>query len=555
MLTAPESQVMSPGKVIGLLNGLYSLIEHGLVLCDDGFGAVGGCSSPASGHITYQPEFDSGNIATNLAVLLTAGRMSQDRHDAIQQFFEDYNAEKAYHLALKLLVTAPEFHSTACIDSQSMTSPALSTDDQMESATPEEGGYKAVIHLFLDGGCDSFNMLVPHSTCGLLHQEYLAARGSIALSDSQVLPIDGTKSSQPCTTFGIHRELSFLKFMYDDGDLLFLANIGVLTEPVNVTDYLDKTRTRLFAHDAMREEVKLLDPMQSEAGTGALGRLADVLQHSGFKTSRVVVDTAANSLAGRSSSPTVMLDENVVARLNADPGDPILGDIVNNDLRGSMLGELWSTILGQSLNQTEDLVGLLGDLSSSPDFLSKSSLGKKLELIHELIAARDVRAVDRDVFFVSMRGYDTHTDSNDTLQLLFQEKNTAIQEFVDGLKALGVWEDVVIVQSSEFGRTLNGNTGAGTDHAWGGNSWVAGGSVRGGRILGNYPATLTGERDTILDRGRLIPTLPWDAVINAIADWMGGAGLNDQQLDYVLPNRAQFSNLFLSDDLFASSEE
>ena len=95
MLTAPESQVMSPGKVIGLLNGLYSLIEHGLVMCDDGFGAVGGCSSPASGQITYQPEFDSGNIATNLAVLLTAGRMSQDRRDGIQHVFEDYSAEKA----------------------------------------------------------------------------------------------------------------------------------------------------------------------------------------------------------------------------------------------------------------------------------------------------------------------------------------------------------------------------------------------------------------------------------------------------------------------------
>jgi len=87
-----------------------------------------------------------------------------------------------------------------------------------------------------------------------------------------------------------------------------LANIGVSTEPVTIADYSEKTRARLFAHDAMRGEVKLLDPIQTEAGTGALGRLADVLQHNGFKTGRVVVDSTGVSLAGRSLSPTVTLD-------------------------------------------------------------------------------------------------------------------------------------------------------------------------------------------------------------------------------------------------------
>jgi len=120
-----------------------------------------------------------------------------------------------------------------------------------------------------------------------------------------------------------------------------------------------------------------------------------------------------------------------------------------------MLGDLWSSILGQSLSQTEELVGLLGDLSSSPSYLANSSLGKKFQLIPELISAREARGVERDVFFVSMSGFDTHSNPDDYLQELFREKNSAAQEFVGTLKSLGVWDDVVIVQTSEFGRTLN----------------------------------------------------------------------------------------------------
>lgn len=402
-------------------------------------------------------------------------------------------------------------------------------------------------------GCDSFNVLVPHGSCSRLHQEYLEARGTIALTDSEILSIDAMNSNQTCSTFGVNRELSFLKSLYDDEDLVFLANIGVLTEPVTIADYSEKTRSRLFAHDAMRDEVKLLDPIQTEAGTGALGRLADVLQHNGFKTSRAVVDSTGTSLAGRSSSPILALDENGVVQLNTDRNEPtLLESFVRDDQHGKMLGYLWSSILGQSLSQTDELIGLLGDLSSSPDYLEKSSLGKKFQLISELISAREARGVERDVFFLTMSGFDTHNNADNYLQELFQEKNTAVQQFVGTLKTLGVWDDVAIVQTSEFGRTLNSNTGRGTDHAWGGNSWVAGGSVAGGRILGEYPSTFTGESDIFLDRGRIIPTLAFDAVFNAIAEWVGGTTVSNEQLDYILPNREQFSNLFSSEELFAT---
>ena len=579
MLSAPESQVMSAGRVIGLLNGLLSLIQYGLVKCGGGFGAYGACrSSPQrptqepSGYLTYQSESmdDAVALVQDLSILLTSGRLSHERMNTIQQAFEsESDPEAGQRLALQLIVTSPEFHTTSAIDPNVAVS-SSSTDSNQEDTTSGAAPaqeYKAVIHLALLGGCDSFNVLVPHSSCTQLHQEYHEIRDTVALNDAEVLPIDGDTASQPCLRFGLHHELPFLKSLYDESDLLFLANTGVLTEPVDRTDYLEKTLARLFAHDSMQEEVKALDPLNAAVGTGALGRMADVLQVNGFRTDRIVIEDDPTSLAGYSLSPIVTLDEDGVVELNVDSSQqPVLEEFLqgglssggeNGDLSYSgTLGDLWSSILGQSLHQTEELLGFLGATSNSSEFQQDSSMGKQFRLCSELMASHEARGVDRDVFFVSMPGFDSHSDVSETLQDQFQELNAALEEFVSRARTAGVWENVVLVQTSEFGRTLSPNSGYGTDHAWGGNYWITGGSVRGNRILGAYPSTLSQE-DSELEagqRGRLIPTTSWDSVFNAVADWMSGgttsATISSEQLDYVLPNRGQFPNLFSSQDLF-----
>ena len=242
-------------------------------------------------------------------------------------------------------------------------------------------------------------------------------------------------------------------------------------------------------------------------------------------------------------------------QLNVDPSQPTLEGIIEDsnvaNQHSGMLGDLWSSILGQSLNQTQELLELLGDTSQQPDFSQKSSLGKQFHLCHQLIASREARNAHRDVFTVVMKGFDSHSDVSETLQDRFQELDAALEEFVTKLKADGVWTDVVIVQTSEFGRTLSSNGSGGTDHGWGGNYWIAGGSVRGSRILGEHPSTLITDGQLILDRGRVIPTTPWDSVFNAVADWMGGESISSEQLDYVLPNRARFPDLFSLEDLFS----
>jgi uncharacterized protein (DUF1501 family) len=165
-----------------------------------------------------------------------------------------------------------------------------------------------------------------------------------------------------------------------------------------------------------------------------------------------------------------------------------------------------------------------------------------------VIASRSKLNSTVDVFDMRMGAFDTHgsfTEFGNNMQIL----DSAIEAFVKEMKIQGVWENVVLVVASEFGRTLRSN-GAGTDHAWSGNTFILGGSVKGGQILGKYPSKLN---DTELDLGNgiLIPTTPWEAVWNGIAQWIGITDEND--LNQLLPNRINFLNssaLFSAQNLF-----
>jgi uncharacterized protein (DUF1501 family) len=115
----------------------------------------------------------------------------------------------------------------------------------------------------------------------------------------------------------------------------------------------------------------------------------------------------------------------------------------------------------------------------------------------------------------------------------------------------GIWDNVVVVTASDFGRTLSSN-GLGTDHAWGGNYFVAGGSVSGGQVFGQYPADLTDQGPTSLGRGRMIPTLPYDAMWYATAQWMD---VEASKMSDVVPNHVNFepgSTLITREQMFTN---
>merc|ERR1712146_114983 len=117
-----------------------------------------------------------------------------------------------------------------------------------------------------------------------------------------------------------------------------------------------------------------------------------------------------------------------------------------------------------------------------------------------------------------MGGFDAHSMVESQMETSLAHVDEALASFAAEMKAQGLWDQVTIMQTSEFGRTLTSN-GDGTDHAWGGNYFVAGGAVRGGQILGSFPSDLTDDGPLSLGQGRLIPTTPWEGVWNAIGAW------------------------------------
>ena len=235
-----------------------------------------------------------------------------------------------------------------------------------------------------------------------------------------------------------------------------------------------------------------------------------------------------------------------VSSFNVAPSSSTMNSAIqqlNNGITG-ICGDLWSTMMKRSINQTDALSAILKNQTTT--VFPSTALGSRLKVASQLIASRVARGVDRDVFFIPFDGFDTHSEVTETLKNRFAELDDALKNFVAELKLLGVWDNTAIVQASDFGRTMTGNSGGGTDHGWGGNYWLAGGGVKGQRIVGKYPPTFSLDNEYNIDRGRIIPTTSWDSIFNSISLWMGIT--SDADLKRVLPNR----NKFLT-DMFASS--
>lgn len=395
-------------QVVGLLNGLYGIIEQGRLLnCDRrGFGPSGGCST--GGSLAFEPE-DYENrtkIISDLSLLLTSGRLVEEKQVAIlDALSSEPNATKAYELALQLIVTTPEFHSTSNVD------PYADIDPSSEPQGEPKSDYKAVIHIMLFGGCDSFNVLVPRNTisCGRLRNEYDTVRGPIGTKDSilntQILPLEGEATGQPCSDFGVHDKLPILAELYNNEELLFLANTGVLNAPSTKQDFRFKAVTPLFSHNSMTEEVNKLDPFNSNVGTGALGRMADALDAAGFLTGRTSIAANPENLAGSSStgSPIVTIDQDGV-KLFIEPdltdADETIALLNGNGTaadQSGLYGTVWSSFLQTSLEQTEKLHAILTNPENEPQTeFSRSGTSRRMKLIAQLIKTRVERGVDRD---------------------------------------------------------------------------------------------------------------------------------------------------------------
>ena len=210
---------------------------------------------------------------------------------------------------------------------------------------------------------------------------------------------------------------------------------------------------------------------------------------------------------------------------------------LNGNRSGSVFAETFSMMLESSISTTEVLGDILDATAlSAADIFSSPKGGLVSAQLREVAKLIKMDTVDRQMeragFVVSQRGYDTHNSFD--LDSLMSQLDSGLRSFATEMKAQDRWNNVTVVLISDFGRTLTSNT-QGTDHGWGGQYFMLGGDVKGGRMVGQFPARLLEEEsDVSIGRGRILPTTPWEAVWSGIAEWWDIT--EPAARAYILPN-------------------
>jgi uncharacterized protein (DUF1501 family) len=219
-------------------------------------------------------------------------------------------------------------------------------------------------------------------------------------------------------------------------------------------------------------------------------------------------------------------------------------------IHSSIYGETWSDRLHKGVADSTKLSEALSNVELTQSYPADGeSYGRTIQTLVSLLLTHRQRGKDRDLFWLNLGNWDHHEDLKANLASECQLLNGALTLLEQELKAQGYYENVTVVITSDFARTLTANSGTGSDHAWGGNLFVFGGLVKGNQILGEYPSDITFRSPLNVGRGRLIPTLSWESMFNGVAEWMGVD--TEEGLDYCLPNRHQTgTHLFSKSELF-----
>mmetsp|Transcript_11819 Transcript_11819/g.16556 ORF Transcript_11819/g.16556 Transcript_11819/m.16556 type:complete len:474 (+) Transcript_11819:2172-3593(+) len=458
---------------------------------------------------------------------------------------------------MQLIASTSEFHTTNQVVSKSgddRDSSSVGIEAPSETATSD---YKAIIYMDLNGGVDSFNMLVPMHCDGTnnfdlrynmtVDEQYLAIRGSIALDKASLHQID-SGGGQPCSQFGLHRKLTKLANLYRNEEALFFANVGYMTDP----DW-KKTKGLTFGHSAQTTKIAQNNVGDAYADTGVLGRIRDTAVLAGRKTSAVHVAksrTVLEGVKGISTGPVAVdvdgISEFPLHILTDAPNFLSQVNSLNNATMpdSGFMAESWSSKIHQTFSVMDEL-GIVEEIDTATTFPVKfgnkyNPLADQLKMVSRLQQAALQRGVTLDFYSVKFGSWDHHGGVLGPQDAMFKKVDDALGAYVAEAKAIGVWESTVLVQTSEFGRTLYPNGNAGTEHGWGGHYFSIGGGLKGGKILGKYPHNLW---EVMKASGRRpVPSSPWDSVWFGIAEWAGS-----DDLAKVCPHMGSFDHTDMFD--------
>lgn len=403
--------------------------------------------------------------------------------------------------------------------------------------------YRALVCVFLYGGNDSNNMVLPVDDASF--KAYTSIRGPLALSKSQ-LTTATTVSGQPLS---FHASLPEINSLFNSKELAVVANVGNLVQPLTRSQYQAQQAPipmNLFSHSDQQIAWQT-SVAQGNSATGWAGRAADYIATQGYNSGSLPaflsVDGAPLLGAGANNRPITL-----------EPGQSMaLQGFANTPGAQSRLSAMENLLnlnsgisLVQAANQTmsnsiADANALGGALASAKPLKTKfpsSSLGVQLQQVAQIIQVQSTLGMRRQIFFCSLTGFDTHVDEMATLQTLYPELSPALAAFYSATQELGMADNVTTFTESDFSRTLQPTSGDGSDHAWGGHHLVLGGAVSGGKVYGQFPTFQLGGPNDADTRGRWIPTTSIDQYGATFCSWFG---VPDAVLPTVFPNLPNFS--------------
>lgn len=400
--------------------------------------------------------------------------------------------------------------------------------------------YKALVCVFLFGGNDSFNMLVPRSSAE--YNVYASSRQNMAIAQTDLLPINPLTSDG--AEYGLHPMMSDLQSLFESNRAAFINNVGPLVVPTTKDQFLNQSvflPPQLFSHNDQQDQWCSLKGI-SQSKTGWAGRIADLMRMSVADQQMATnVSLFGNSLF-QSADETVayvMGNDGPVTFVGFDTTD---GGQAQRAAFEAVLNANYDSIYERAFVEVQKRAVAAADLVSSVlegvelnTAFPQSQLGLQLNTVARLISVHDQLDMQRQIFFVAAGGFDSHDDQLSNQPGLLGGISESMAAFYNATVELGVSDMVTSFTQSDFGRTLTSN-GDGTDHAWGGNQLVIGDSVAGRELYGTYPRLEISGPDDV-GGGRIIPTTSADQYAATLSRWFG---IPDADLATVAPNIDNF---------------
>ncbi|MCB1633448.1 MAG: DUF1501 domain-containing protein [Xanthomonadales bacterium] len=438
---------------------------------------------------------------------------------------------------------------TLCATAGSAMFTALGGKLQLAHAAVKSGrvldgvDYRALVCVFLYGGNDSFNMLVPRDTPH--YNVYATGRGGLAIPQGDLLPLTSLNAASDGGLYGLHPSMAGLQGLFGSGRAALVSNVGPLLAPITKTQYQNGSvpvPAQLFSHSD--QQVLWQTPQAATANRrGWGGRLADL-----FSSTNPNQQLSMNiSLAGEN---IFQAGESVVPYFVSTDGAEGFNFVTQpweQERRQTFLAlrdasyahplqRQYASVVRRAMDNEVMVNAALSGAAPLTTAFPDTYLGRQLRMVARLISARGALQMQRQIFFVGVGGYDTHDNQLTDHTNLLAELSGGLQAFYSATVEMGLEDSITSFTASDFGRTLSIN-GDGTDHGWGGHQIVVGGAVRGQRYYGQFP-NLTVEGPDDAGWGQIIPTTSVDQYAATLARWYG---LPDSDRSMVFPNLGNFA--------------